>query len=115
MAIFAREIIGRDVVDSHQERLGELKDVVFDTSTGSILALRVKIENDIDVSKLPWEMQDGLIPAIMVEHLFDNQSQPSKPMRGRPHVGISLQLAPSCLATAISTTDGLVSKPHFGL
>ena len=51
----------------------------------------------------------------MVEHLFDKQSQPSKPMRGRPRVGISLQLAPSCLATAISTTDGLVSKPHFGL
>lgn len=68
MAIFAREIIGRDVVDSHQERLGELKDVVFDTSTGSILALRVKIENDIDVSKLPWEMQDGLIQ-IPVEEI----------------------------------------------
>ncbi|RJU98696.1 MAG: PRC-barrel domain containing protein [Candidatus Poseidoniales archaeon] len=68
VAIFAREIIGRDVVDSHQERLGELKDVVFDTSTGSILALRVKIENDIDVSKLPWEMQDGLIQ-IPVEEI----------------------------------------------
>ena len=68
MAIFAREIIGRDVVDSHQERLGELKDVVFDTSTGSILALRVKIENDIDVSKLPWEMQGGLIQ-IPVEEI----------------------------------------------
>ena len=51
----------------------------------------------------------------MVEHLFDKQSQPSKPMRGRPRVGISLQLAPSCLATAISTTDESVSKPRFGL
>ncbi len=68
MAIFAREIIGRDVVDSHQERLGELKDVVFDTPTGAILALRVKIENDIDVSKLPWEMHDGLIQ-IPVEEI----------------------------------------------
>ena len=68
MAIFAREIIGRDVVDSHQERLGELKDVVSDTPTGSILALRVKIENDIDVSKLPWEMHDGLIQ-IPVEEI----------------------------------------------
>ena len=68
MAIFAREIIGRDVVDSHQERLGELKDVVFDTSTGSILALRVKIEHDIDVSKLPWSMLDGLLQ-IPVEEI----------------------------------------------
>jgi len=68
VAIFAREIIGRDVVDSHLERLGELKDVVFDTPTGSILALRVKIENDIDVSKLPWEMHDGLIQ-IPVEEI----------------------------------------------
>ena len=68
MAIFAREIIGRDVVDSHLERLGELKDVVFDTPTGYILALRVKIESDIDVSKLPWEMHDGLIQ-IPVEEI----------------------------------------------
>ena len=61
MAIFAREIIGRDVVDSHQQRLGELKDVVFDTPTGTIVALRDQIERDLEPSKLPWEVVDGLV------------------------------------------------------
>lgn len=61
MAIFAREIIGREVVDSHQQRLGELKDVVFDTPTGTIVALRVQIERDLEPSKLPWEVVDGLV------------------------------------------------------
>lgn len=61
MAIFAREIIGRDVVDSHLERLGELKDLVFDTPTGTIIALKVAIEGDIDPSKLPWELSDGFV------------------------------------------------------
>lgn len=61
MAIFAAEIIGREVVDSHLERLGELKDVVFDTPTGSIVALRVEIERDLDASKLPWNMVDGFV------------------------------------------------------
>lgn len=61
MAIFAAEIIGREVVDSHLERLGELKDVVFDTSTGSIVALRVEIERDLDASKLPWNVVDGFV------------------------------------------------------
>jgi sporulation protein YlmC with PRC-barrel domain len=61
MAIFAAEIIGREVVDSHLERLGELKDVVFDTPTGSIVALRVEIEHDLDASKLPWNVVDGFV------------------------------------------------------
>ena len=61
MAIFAAEIIGREVVDSHLERLGELKDVVFDTPAGSIVALRVEIERDLDASKLPWNVVDGFV------------------------------------------------------
>ena len=61
MAIFAAEIIGREVVDSQLERLGELKDVVFDTPTGSIVALRVEIERDLDASKLPWNVVDGFV------------------------------------------------------
>ncbi|DAC32604.1 MAG TPA: hypothetical protein HA356_02585 [Candidatus Poseidoniaceae archaeon] len=61
MAIFAREIIGRDVVDSHLERLGELRDLVFDSPTGTIIALKVAIEADIDPSKLPWELADGFV------------------------------------------------------
>jgi sporulation protein YlmC with PRC-barrel domain len=61
MAIFARDIIGRDVVDSHGQRLGELKDITFDIATGAILTLKVRVEGDIDPSKLPWIMADGLM------------------------------------------------------
>lgn len=68
MAIFAREIIGRDVVDSHQERLGQLKDLVFDTPTGTIVALKVSIEQNLDPSKLPWTVLDGHVQ-IPVEEI----------------------------------------------
>jgi sporulation protein YlmC with PRC-barrel domain len=61
VAIFAKDIIGRDVVGRQDERLGELKDVAFDTATGSVMSVRVRIEADIDPSKLPWSMVDGLI------------------------------------------------------
>jgi sporulation protein YlmC with PRC-barrel domain len=61
MAIFAKDIIGRDVVGRQDERLGELKDVVFDKATGSVMSIRVRIEDDIDPSKLPWSMDDGLM------------------------------------------------------
>lgn len=61
MAIFAKDIIGRDVVGRQDERLGELKDVVFDKATGSVMSIWVRIEDDIDPSKLPWSMNDGLM------------------------------------------------------
>lgn len=61
MAIFAKDIIGRDVVGRKDERLGGLKDVVFDKATGSVMSIRVRIEGDIDPSKLPWAMVDGLM------------------------------------------------------
>ena len=61
MAIFAKDIIGRDVVGRQDERLGELKDVVLDKATGSVMSIRVRIEDDIDPSKLPWSMDDGLM------------------------------------------------------
>ena len=61
MAIFAKDIIGRDVVGRQDERFGELKDVVFDKATGSVMSIRVRIEDDIDPSKLPWSMDDGLM------------------------------------------------------
>ena len=61
MAIFAKDIIGRDVVGRQDERLGGLRDVVFDKATGSVMSIRVRIEGDIDPSKLPWTMVDGLM------------------------------------------------------
>jgi len=61
MAVFAREIIGREVVDSHSVLLGTLRDIVFDKQSGSISAIRVKVEQDIDPTVLPWEMIEGLM------------------------------------------------------
>jgi len=61
MAVFAREIVGRDVVDSHSQLLGILRDIVFDKQSGSISGLRVKIEENLDPTVLPWEMSEGLM------------------------------------------------------
>tara|TARA_B110000444_G_scaffold97003_1_gene92003 strand:- start:109863 stop:110102 length:240 start_codon:yes stop_codon:yes gene_type:complete len=61
MAVFAREIVGRDVVDSHSQLLGILRDIVFDKQSGSISGLRVKIEENLDPTALPWEMSEGLM------------------------------------------------------
>ena len=61
MAVFAREIIDREVIDSHSQLLGTLRDVVFDKQSGSISGIRVKIEENIDPSALPWEMVGGLM------------------------------------------------------
>ena len=61
MAIFAKDIIGRDVVGRQDERLGGLRDVVFDKATGPVMSIRVRIDGDIDPSTLPWTMVDGLM------------------------------------------------------
>jgi sporulation protein YlmC with PRC-barrel domain len=61
MAVFAREIVGRQVVDSHSQLLGFLRDIVFDKQSGSVSSIRVKIEENLDPSALPWEMNEGLM------------------------------------------------------
>ena len=61
MAVFAREIVGRQVVDSHSQLLGSLRDIVFDKQSGSVSSIRVKIEENLDPSALPWEMKEGLM------------------------------------------------------
>tara|TARA_X000001036_G_C20692224_1_gene809779 strand:+ start:1160 stop:1399 length:240 start_codon:yes stop_codon:yes gene_type:complete len=61
MAVFAREIVGRQVVDSHSQLLGSLRDIVFDKQSGSVSSIRVKIEENLDPSALPWEMNEGLM------------------------------------------------------
>ena len=61
MAAFAREIVGRQVVDSHSQLLGSLRDIVFDKQSGSVSSIRVKIEENLDPSALPWEMNEGLM------------------------------------------------------
>ena len=59
MAIFANEVMGRDVVDSHNEKLGELNDIVIDKFSGSVTQIVVKLEQNLDPTMLPWKHQDG--------------------------------------------------------
>ena len=61
MAVFAREIVGRQVVDSHSQVLGILRDIIFDKQSGSVSSIRVKIEENLDPTALPWEMNEGLM------------------------------------------------------
>lgn len=61
MAVFAREIIGRQVIDSHTQLLGILRDIVFDKQSGSVSSIRVKIEENLDPTALPWDMNEGLM------------------------------------------------------
>ena len=61
MAIFANEIFGRDVVDSHNEKLGEIRDFVIDKSSGSVTQIVVKPEANLDTGMLPWECLNGLL------------------------------------------------------
>ena len=61
MAIFENEIFGRDVVDSHNEKLGELRDFVIDKLSGSVTQIVVKLETNLDPGMLPWEYRNGLL------------------------------------------------------
>ena len=61
MAIFSNEIFGRDVVDSHNEKLGEIRDFVIDKSSGSVTQIVVKLEANLDPGMLPWESRNGLL------------------------------------------------------
>ena len=61
MAIFTRELIGRDVVDSHNEKLGNLTDMIFDVQSGSITTIIVTLETDLNADLLPWEFDDGKV------------------------------------------------------
>jgi sporulation protein YlmC with PRC-barrel domain len=61
MAIFANEIFGRDVVDSHNEKLGELRDFVIDKLSGSVTQIVVKLEANLDPRMLPCEYRNGLL------------------------------------------------------
>ena len=59
MAVFAKEVMGLDVVDSHNEKLGEVTDLVIDKSSGSITQIVVILEANLEPSMLPWNFRDG--------------------------------------------------------
>ena len=59
MAVFAKEVMGLDVVDSHNEKLGEVTDLVIDKLSGSITQIVVNLEANLETSMLPWNYRDG--------------------------------------------------------
>lgn len=75
---FGREILGRDVVDQAADKLGVLADFRIDMASGSITALLVSLEPDLDPAMLPWPTVEGLL-SVPVEEISE--------------VGVNIQLA----------------------
>ena len=75
---FGREILGRDVVDQAADKLGVLADFRIDMVSGSITALLVSLEPDLDPKMLPWPTVEGLL-SVPVEEISE--------------VGVNIQLA----------------------
>ena len=59
MAVFANEVMGRDVVDKHNEKLGEISDLIIDKLSGSVPQIVVILEANLDPTLLPWDYRDG--------------------------------------------------------
>ena len=59
MAVFANEVMGRDVVDKHNEKLGEISDLIIDKLSGSVTQIIVILEANLDPTLLPWDYRDG--------------------------------------------------------
>ena len=51
---FGKELLGRDVVDESNDKLGTMADFRIDIDTGDVVALLVAIESGIDPAFLPW-------------------------------------------------------------
>ena len=75
---FGREILGRDVVDQAADKLGVLADFRIDMATGSITALLVALEADLDPVMLPWPTIEGLL-SVPIEEIAE--------------VGVNIQLS----------------------
>ena len=61
MAVFANEVMGRDVVDKHNEKLGEISDLIIDKLSGSVTQIVVILEANLDPTLLPWDYRDGRV------------------------------------------------------
>ena len=51
--------MGRDVVDSHNEKLGTISDLVIDKLSGSVTQIIVVLEANLNPAMLPWDFRDG--------------------------------------------------------
>tara|TARA_X000001036_G_C20590818_1_gene770702 strand:+ start:50 stop:328 length:279 start_codon:yes stop_codon:yes gene_type:complete len=71
MAIFGREVIGREVMDRTGVHLGSLTDIHFDLKTGSISELIVTVEPSVSAAALPFESNENTvtIPADAVSRI----------------------------------------------
>tara|TARA_B110001454_G_scaffold102121_1_gene96409 strand:- start:252 stop:491 length:240 start_codon:yes stop_codon:yes gene_type:complete len=71
MSSFSNEFIKRPVVDANGELFGHLGDIVIDPRSGEITELLVEVIAEIDVTKLPWPMEDGFccVPAQEVSQI----------------------------------------------
>ncbi len=58
---FGQEMLGRTVQDKKGKELGKLTDLVVDVSNGGISELLVKCSENIDTSRLPFQMKDGAV------------------------------------------------------
>lgn len=54
---FGHELLGRIVLDSAGDRLGTLIDLKIDAPTGNVLAMLVRLEENLDPERLPWDME----------------------------------------------------------
>ena len=68
MAIFGKEVLGRQVLDRTGAMLGTLSDIHFDLNTGTISDLIVTLEADLDATALPFEHR-GQTVTIPVSHV----------------------------------------------
>lgn len=71
MASFSNEFLKRPVVDVNGDLFGHLGDIVIDPRSGEITELLVEVVSEIDTTKLPWPMEDGMccVPAQEVTQI----------------------------------------------
>tara|TARA_B110001452_G_scaffold223344_1_gene196548 strand:- start:1404 stop:1643 length:240 start_codon:yes stop_codon:yes gene_type:complete len=71
MSSFSSEFLKRPVVDANGELFGHLGDIVIDPRSGEVIELLVEVIAELDVTKLPWPMEDGMccVPAQEVSQI----------------------------------------------
>lgn len=74
MAVFGREMLGRQVLDRTGAVLGTLRDLQFDMNTGTISELIVEVEEGVSAASLPFEHHENTvqIPASSVARIASN-------------------------------------------
>jgi sporulation protein YlmC with PRC-barrel domain len=61
MAVFGREMLGRQVLDRTGAVLGTLRDLQFDLNTGAISELVVEVEAGVNAASLPFDHHENTV------------------------------------------------------